>query len=284
MTAFSPASAAFEGLRVLRRQPRAVAAWVGGNVLIVVLIALSKIGSGPVPVRSPAAATDLPQIVGRFGPLAFVAAPMLLILWIAIVGAIFRQELRPKESRWAFMRLGGDEVRLALVALIGAATVLVITGLEFGIITSLKVISDSVFPAAAAGIRVSGAAAAFFLNFWIVVRLSLAPAHTFAERRVSMFGSWSLTRRHFWDLAWMIFLMMVTVFLVFFVLALLANFLGGQSLKDLDSHHLIHPSWAAIVGLFVLILLFTVVQVLVSVLVYAPLAFAYRALAAPAES
>jgi hypothetical protein len=278
MTDFSPVSAAFEGLRVLRRQPRAVAVWVGGNVLAVLLIALSKIGRGSAPTAGDGAAASLPQIVGRFGPLAFVAAPLLLILWIAIVGAIFRQELRPKESRWAFMRLGGDEVRLAAVAVLGAATVLVIT------VSSATVIFDQVYPAATNGVRMMGAGAAFLINFWIVVRLSLAPAHTFAERRVSMFGSWTLTRRHFWGLAWMILLMIVTVFVVFFVLALAANLLGGQSLRDLDSHRLVHPSSAAIAGLFVLILLFLFVQVLVSVLVYAPLAFAYRALSARAPA
>ena len=35
---------------------------------------------------------------------------------------------------------------------------------------------------------------------FVVVRLSLAPVATFAERRLVVFESWSLTRGHFWQL------------------------------------------------------------------------------------
>ena len=284
MTGFSPAAAAFEGLRVVRRQPGAVAAWVGGNILVLVLIAVSKLGQGAGPTNGGDAAAGLEGTVGRFGPLAFVAAPLVLIVWLAIIGAIFRQELRPGEKGWAFMRLGRDEARLGVLALIGAGIVLIIAGLQFAAIAGLTLAFDAFLPAASTTARVIGTAAASCLNFWIVVRLSLAPAHTFAQRRVSMFGSWALTRRHFWELAWMILLMIGTVFVVFVVLTLVTNLLGGQILRDLTAHRLSHPNAGEIASLLVLIFLPTVVPVLVFVLVYSPLAFAYRALSGAAEA
>ena len=222
--------------------------------------------------------------MGRFGPLAFVAAPLVLIVWLAIIGAIFRQELRPGEKGWAFMRLGRDEALLGVLALIGAGIVLIIAGLQFAAIAGLTLAFDAFLPAASTTARVIGTAAASCLNFWIVVRLSLAPAHTFAQRRVSMFGSWALTRRHFWELAWMILLMIGTVFVVFVVLTLVTNLLGGQILRDLTAHRLSHPNAGEIASLLVLIFLPTVVPVLVFVLVYSPLAFAYRALSGAAEA
>ncbi len=284
MTGFSPAAAAFEGLRVIRRQPGAVAMWIGGNILVLVLIAISKLGQSAAPVHGSGPAAGLGEIIGRFGPLAFVAAPLFLVVWLSIIGAIFRQELRPNERRWAFMRLGGDEARLGLLALMGAVIVLIIAGLQFVAIAGLTLAFDQFMPSATETARMIGAAAASCLNFWIVVRLSLAPAHTFAQRRVSMFGSWALTRRHFWELAWMIFLMIVTVFVVFFLLATVTTLLGGQSLRDLDTHRLTHAKSEVFAILLALTALLTVVPVLVSVLVYAPLAFAYRALSGTAES
>jgi hypothetical protein len=284
MTGFSPAAAAFEGLRVVRRQPGAVAAWVGANILVLVLIAVSKLGQGTGPANGGDPAGGLAGTVARFGPLAFVAAPLVLIVWLAIIGAIFRQELRPGEKGWAFMRLGRDEARLGVLAIIGAAIVLIIAGLQFAAIAGLTLAFDAYFPAASTTARVIATAAASCLNFWIVVRLSLAPAHTFAQRRVSMFGSWALTRRHFWELAWMILLMIGTVFVVFVALALVTNLLGGQILKDLTAHRLSHPNAGEIASLLVLIFLPTAAPVLVFVLVYSPLAFAYRALSGAAEA
>jgi hypothetical protein len=181
------------------------------------------------------------------------------------------------------MRVAGDEVRLAILGVMGGALVLIVAGLQFALIAGLTAVFDWVYPSASTGVAVIGATAASCFNFWIVVRLSLAPAHTFSERRLSMFGSWSLTRRHFWGLGWMIFLMIVTVFVVFFLLTLLAGFLGGSSLRALDAHRLVHPSPLTIAGLFALMFLLTGAQVVVSVLIYAPLAFAYRALATASE-
>jgi hypothetical protein len=282
MSAFSPTAAAFEGFRVLRRAPGAVAAWMAGNILLFLLIGLSKLGQ---PQAAPyAGPPTVAHTIGRFGPLAYLAAPTLLIFWIAVVGAILRQELRPKESRWAYMRLGADELRLAGLGLLGAALVLFLAGVQFAAAAGLTAFLGQTYPDAVIPMTMVAAAAASCFNFWIVVRLSLAPAHTFAARRLSMFGSWALTRRHFWDLGWMIFLMIVTVFLVFLVLTLVAGFLGGASLRALDAHRLVQPTAATLAGLFVVILLLTAAQVLVAVIVYAPLAYAYRALAAPADT
>jgi hypothetical protein len=284
MTAFSPAAAAFEGFRVLRRHPLAVGAWVGANVLLLVLIGISKLGQRAGPAIHPDAAPNLLGLIGRFGPLAYLAAPLILVLGIVVISAIFRQELRPTEGRWAYMRLGGDEVRLALLGVIGGAVVLVVAGVEFGVFFALAAAFERLYPTAVTAMRVLWVAAATAFNFWIVVRLSLAPAHTFAARRLSLFGSWSLTRRHFWGLGWMIALMILIVFVLFIVLAVITIVLGADRLRDLLAHPPAHASLATIASLAVLILLPVATPVLTSVLIYSPLAFAYRALARETET
>jgi len=283
MTDFSPASAAFEGFRVLRRESKAVLVWVGCNIALFVLIGASKLGQPALRLQPSTAPPSALQTVGRFGPLAYVAAPLLLIFWIALVGAIFRQELRPGDRKWAFMRIGADEVRLALLFVVGAAVVLFLAGIQFALIAGVTVILDTVHPAATTWVVDVVSLAAWCFNFWIVVRLSLAPAHTFASRRLSMFGSWTLTRRHFWGLGWMIVLMMVTVFLLICAMTLLGAVLGGSNLRALDAHRLVAPSPATIIGLIVLVALLISAPVFFSVLIYTPLAFAYRALAETRE-
>lgn len=283
MSDFSPTAAAFEGFRVLRREPRAVAAWIGGNVALFVLIGVSKLGQPLPKITATGAPPSLLQTVGRFGPLAYIAAPILLLFWVAMVGAVFRQELRPGDRKWAFMRIGADEVRLALLFVIGAALVLFLAGIQFALLAGVTVIVDRVHPAATRWIVDIVSLAAWCFNFWIVVRLSLAPAHTFASRRLTMFGSWALTRRHFWGLGWMILLMMATVFVLICTMTLFGALLGGENLKALDAHRLVSPSPPTIMGLIVLMALLISAPVLFSVLIYAPLAFAYRALAQSPE-
>jgi hypothetical protein len=63
------------------------------------------------------------------------------------------------------------------------------------------------------------------LAIWVLVRLSLAGAITFSERRIHVSKSWELTRGRFWPLAWayvlafllwllLIFLMRISVWIV----------------------------------------------------------------------
>jgi hypothetical protein len=67
-------------------------------------------------------------------------------------------------------------------------------------------------------LAVVGALVALGVSVWVFVRLSLAAPMTFAERKLRVFESWSLTRGHFWAL--------FGAYLIAFVMGLVVSLLG----------------------------------------------------------
>lgn len=114
--------------------------------------------------------------------------------------AVNRMILRPSDSAFGFLRLGGDELRQLAVA-IGVALVFFAAYMAGVIAVTVVAIALAVvnkglamFAAVIAGL----ALAAFLIS--LMVRLSLAGAQTYATGRINLFGSWRLTKGHFWSL------------------------------------------------------------------------------------
>lgn len=275
MKDFSPVVAALEGFRTVRRHPRAVAVWVVINILTFVLIALSK-------VLFPNIGSNLPGALGRFGPLFFIAIPALLVVWIAIVGAIFRQELTPDESRLAYLRIGPNEFRLAVLGTVGALLFgLVLGAPAVALYLALK-LSALAGPGVEGFVGFVGGLGVAMLNFWLFVRFSMAWGHTFAERRLSVFRSWELTRGHFWTLFWTYVLVFLEALAVIAVTASVVNLLvDGQWASvgaDVGATQRIPALIRLILGV---VIIPPALQVLLFVVVYTPIAYAYSNLALP---
>lgn len=208
METFSISDAAFTGFRIARERPRAVALWAGiqlvtslvlGGTLVVVagpsLVRLQDMGAAAT-MNAAELTTVLRQLAPVYGLLLIYG----LVFNALLYGAMNRAVIRPADDRFGYFRLGADELRqLALLLLIFA----VVIGLYVAAIliaVMLAVIVALVAKAAAALVAVLATLAAIGAVIFVLVRLSLASAQTFATGKVNLFGSWALTRGRFWSI------------------------------------------------------------------------------------
>lgn len=246
MTDFSIPEVAFTGFRVVRERPMVVMIWAMILLIVAVTAASLLVGlAGPEFMRLQALAAQAsidPRMARALLPR--LAAPYVLILPLGLVtfalflAAMNRAVFEPEDDRFGYFRLGGDELRqLGLVlalALIGVAAtafclvaaVVVATGLSAGGPPNLRM-SVRVFQV------LELAVLAFF-----AVRLSLAPARTFATRRIDLLSSWKMTRGRFWPLfaAYGLALLLALVIWFLFVLIILAaiGIVSGENPLNLD--------------------------------------------------
>jgi len=204
MNRFSPSDAALEGFRITRENPRAFAWWAGASFLVSVLGAFVTVLM-PENVRhamETLRSEETPDI--RTLLEALVAVSPLFIFGLAfqcmMAAAVYRVIFRHGDSRYGYLRLGRDELRLmALTLIFVVMTILLAVALTLG---AAIVVTISAF--AGKGIALSMAGVAELVSLavlvFVLVRLSLAPPATFAERRIRIGESWTLTKGVFWRL------------------------------------------------------------------------------------
>ncbi|WP_374569953.1 hypothetical protein [Phenylobacterium sp.] len=208
MKLFSPTDAALEGFRLTRERPRVLLAWAIFQFVLSLATAAIMIRLGgqhlmAIESASSSGAADYETMMSEFKDLAPVYAiilPLGLVMMSIMTAAVYRAVLAPSDARLAFLRLGADELRLAALKVV---FIFVWAGIAFVVVFLAG--------AAAALAGVLGGAASRFIGvgiglfavgimLMVAVRLSLAPVITFAERRISVFESWKLTRGMFWPL------------------------------------------------------------------------------------
>lgn len=204
MTEFSPTDAALEGFRISRENPRAFAQWVAVSFGVSVLGALVTV-SMPARVRhaiETLGAEETPDLQTFLAAFAAVSPLFLfgLIFQCMMAAAIYRLIFRHDDSRYGYLRLGLDELRLMVLTVIfGVFAILLLAGVTLvaSVIAGLASMGGT-----GVAVRVGAVAelVSIFVVAYVLVRLSLAPAATFAERRIRFFESWTLTHRQFWRL------------------------------------------------------------------------------------
>jgi len=206
MTAFSATDAAFEGFRITREKPRVLLIWAAFYLIISLLMPVLLVTMGGQNLMALEAEANSPNAdpqaaldnLAALGPLYAILIPIGLAVQAVLAAAVYRAILRPEDTGFGYLRLGQDELRLTVLTLIyfvlslAAVTIVVLlggigAGVAYGLLGS---------PLLGVGLGL------FFLGLLLygAVRLSLAPVITFAERRISVFDSWRLTKGQFWKL------------------------------------------------------------------------------------
>jgi hypothetical protein len=225
--AFSATEAAFSGLRLSATRPWALAAWSLGVFAVSLLytVGMAAVAGSEFALLTSNDAQSVAQVDWRAVGLGYLVVLAFALGTAAVLyTAVYRAVLSPEQSRFAYVRFGADELRMAALCLIVfLAMVLVMMAAMFAIIIPFSLVA-----AAAGGSDGGGMAAGlvgvlmvllalpvvFALAAWLGVRLSLAGPMTFDTRRIQLGAAWRLTRGRFWPLfgayalSW-IFLMMV---------------------------------------------------------------------------
>jgi hypothetical protein len=239
MTTFSPVQAALEGVRITQRKPLVVLAWAACYFAMLIVLGLVVAFAFGGTVRTDLAllarTNDLRELIdivarrkGTLLPLIAFAVALQSVISVAIMRAV----VRPQERRLAYLRVGREEARQFVVALVGWIVALVVTALPSAVLVligagliSLGAVETNRW------VEVLGAIAVAGLSIWFGIRLSLLSIITFAEGKLSLRRTWALTDHHFWRLLGMYFLAVVLTILVSvaqtLVSGLILTFSGG---------------------------------------------------------
>ena len=218
MAGFSATDAALTGFRIVWQRPKVLAVWAPVQFCLSLALTLFiATSAGPAfpqtmslllqPNPNPERVATLAR---EMAPTAIVLFSYVLITAAVINGAMNRAVFSPDDDRFGYLRLSTDELlQLALLAILGVAFYL-------SIVLTLAVV------AAIAGFGPVGTLVALLALLagiggliFLAVRLSLAPALTFASRRIRVAESWRLTNGHFWPLLGAYFAAFALRFVVF---------------------------------------------------------------------
>ncbi len=293
--AFSGSDAAFEGFRLVRRNPVALVAWtlLYAVVSLLSLFAMSSAigpltawgermealeGTSPTPEEVFAAFQGFGQVMLGLSWLI----PLSLAVSAMLMAAVARAVLNPRAGGFGYLRLGMDELRVFVVTLV------------LGILMFCAWVALAVLVGVLGGIAgasganwmwllvVLGGLAGVAAIIWIAVRLSLAVPMTVAENRFAFFDSFSLTRGRFWSLLGMAviaFVMVLVISLLSWVVTLPLSMMvgtdvwaGGSSDPETIAAALdVTNPWVILSALAE-----AVVYALTVGVMYAPFAAAYR--------
>jgi uncharacterized membrane protein required for colicin V production len=230
-----PVEAATEGLKTMRRRPLAVLAWATFSLVMLpilglfVKIVLGEEGRAALAGRAGSAdPREILDLITHLGGVMVILIAVALFLSSVLQAAIIRSVIAPQNRRFAYLRLGKEELQLLIVSLITWAAALGVTVIPSGAV----VLGASLLSGAAAGwFATLGALAVIGLSLWVAVRLSLLGPHAFSHHHIDIREAWVQTHGQFLRLLGMYVLAIVLAALFSIVgttvSSIIANVLGG---------------------------------------------------------
>lgn len=217
MTTFSITEAAFAGFRAVARRPSTLGWWFG-FALLAMIVEIGAVGllmgSALVDLIRASAQSAEPSsavvlsFIGRFFLGLLLLLPIAVAFAVMRVSAANRAILRPQDSRFGYLRLGVEELRVL-------AVLLVIFALQFAVQMVISIVMSLVLGGMMAAAAVSGSTSAMmtalalqFLTLiptyaaiiFINVKFSLAVPQTMDTGAINIGGSWALTKGRFWPI------------------------------------------------------------------------------------
>lgn len=230
-----PVDAALEGLRTMRRKPLPVLAWAAFSLVmlpilgLLVKIVLGDEGRAALAGRVGSAdPREILDLITHLGGVMVLLIAVALFLSSVLQAAIIRSVIEPQNNRFAYLRLGKEELQLLIVSLITWAAALGVTVIPSGAV----VLGASLLSGAAAGwFATLGGLAVIGLSLWVAVRLSLLGPHAFSHHHIDIREAWVQTHGQFLRLLGMyvmtILLAAVVSIIQTTVSTTIANVLGG---------------------------------------------------------
>lgn len=232
------------GARLVRTRPKAIAIWGALYLLVCIgmLALIEPMFADLMLFQQQAIAARTgglppPEPPAGFFPAILALEAVIVVLMVAIFAAAVRATALGGHDRFAFLRVGMDEVRLVglgLLLLIAGIVVTFAAGVLVGIIAAIASAAAGGSLAVAGGLGFIFSLALMALIVWLQVRISLAGALTVLRGRIVVREAWRLTRGRFWTLFGVYLLVGVAYFALTFALlgivnpGLLTAYAGGM--------------------------------------------------------
>ena len=286
---FPATDCAFEGFRLTRRAPLAVLSWAAAYAVFIGLMfllvgphfvtVLSVITEMQAQGQTEPSPEDVERLAQAYGVIIGWAMPLGLLFSAVISTAIARSVIRPEDSKFGYLRVGKDELRVLGASLLVSLIMFAVTFAGFMIVT-VATAGAMALPALWLVVVLLSLAIVGLL-IWLSVRLSLVVPSTFAEGRIMLKPAFAMTgKKVFWPLLGMAIIAGIMAMLVGLlgsaVAAPLSLMVGGsEQLVAMQGASV--PSLLSALGPMLAVSL--VVQAVLSaaqiVIMYAPFSAAY---------
>jgi hypothetical protein len=266
MATFSIGDALGSGFKVIGKRPLSVLAWGLAYLLLALLpmwavivwiapdffdvfhdaIAQGRVG------RAAAATAELPPGFMQMQAKMMMLQPVMLLSTIVgrtvLMAAVFRAVLEPQNRSFAGLRLGAQELWLALLNLAAGILavililVIAVAGALVGLGLGAALRAANVDTPWLVLCEVAVGVVAVAVLLWVVLRFSLAGPMTFADREFRLFESWPVTKGQTLKLFGLVLLLILLMFAVEMVVggvffAVVLAGVGG-SLASFDHAHM----------------------------------------------
>lgn len=240
MSRFSASDAAFSGFRLVRENLKAIAVWAAVMTVLSIIsnvLAIQYFGVKLEALMSYLSDNNNPdpeealRLIADLTPLMLWSLPYSLVVNGVIFGALNRLVLRPQDSRFAFLRLGKQELRQAAVWVL---TSLVLMGVLFAGSLVAGFLGGMGGPTGAF-LALLGLVGSFCAVIYLAVRLSFAPAVTFETQKITVFKSMPETKGLFWPLLGAYVLAVVMSIIVVLLIWTIVSAIGLVASGDLSA-------------------------------------------------
>lgn len=289
MSRFSASDAAFSGFRLVRENLKAIAIWAAAMTVLSIIsnvLAIQYFGRELEALMSYLSDNSNPdpeetlRLISNLAPLMLWSLPYSLVVNGVIFAALNRLVLRPQDSRFAYLRLGKQELRQAAVWVL---TSLVLMGVLFAGSLVAGFLGAMGGPTGAF-LALLGLLGSVCVVIYLAVRLSFAPAVTFENGKITIFKSLPETKGLFWPLLGAYVLAVVMSIIVVLLIWTIVSAIGLVASGDLAATgKMLRADTSSLQAYFtpagiVQALFSGLISILTTLIVFGPAPTIYRAL------